>query len=95
MKVPLGGGSTTTLASGQSTPMSVAVDAASVYWTNFGTAADNFMDGTVMSAPLDGGTATTLASEQSTPVSIVVDATSVYWLDVVGSGNAVMKVAKP
>ena len=75
MKVPLGGGSPTTLASGQRIPTASPSDATSVYWTNG--------DGTVMKVPLGGGSPTTLASGQSDPAGIAVDATSVYWTNTV------------
>ena len=52
MKVLLGGGTPTTLASGQFNPSGIAVDATTVYWTN------NYMStaGAVMKVPLGGGT---------------------------------------
>jgi cysteine-rich repeat protein len=76
-----GSGTLTTLASGQSYPISIAVDATSVYWTNSGS-------GTVMKVPISGGTPIVLASSQSYPLSIVVDATNAYW----ASSGTVMKV---
>jgi hypothetical protein len=46
----------------------MAVDATSVYWTNY-------ISGTVMKVGIGGVTPTTLASGQDTPSSIAVDAT--------------------
>jgi hypothetical protein len=76
MQVARGGGTPTTLASGQEFPISIAVDATSVYWANAGS---SDTDGALMKVPLGGGTPTTLASGQNNPNAIVVDAASVYW----------------
>ena len=65
-------------------PLGIAVDATSVYWTNY-------EGGTVQKVGLGGGTPVTLASGQATPYDIAVDATSVYWTNL---GGTVMKVAK-
>jgi hypothetical protein len=75
-KVPLAGGTVTTLATGQSSPYKVVVDANNVYWVTYGTGKT---DGTVMSVPIAGGTPTTLASAQGSPTGIAVRGGYVYW----------------
>jgi hypothetical protein len=82
VKVPIGGGVWTELASGQNNIAGIAVDARSVYWANQGTGfapdGGSAPSGSVVKVPIDGGTAITLVSGQS-PIGIAVDATSVYW----------------
>ena len=85
VKVAIAGGIRTTLASGQSSPHSIAVDGTSAYWTNAGTKANYSVDGTVMKVAIGGGSLTTLASGQGNPGGIAVDGSSVYWTNIFGT----------
>jgi hypothetical protein len=81
LKVPVRGGSVTTLYSGDSTGVAgIALDATSVYWTNFSD--EPGWPGSVMKIPLGGGPTTTLAAGQYDTGDIVVDSASVYWTGV-------------
>jgi hypothetical protein len=93
MRMPLDGGTATTVAVGSS-PFWVAVDEAGVYWTGqVGSV------GVIMKAPLTNGTPgppITLASGFGVPFYIGVDSTSVYFYNAANeaSMNAIMRVTK-
>jgi hypothetical protein len=79
MKTPIGGGATTVLATGQSIPLDLKVDATNLYWVNQGeTTTPN---GMVMKLPLAGGAAVALATGQNTVFDLAIDSTNVYWND--------------
>jgi len=84
-----GGGAPTTLASGH--PGDIAVDATSVYWTDFDTSSGSGgSNGTVMKVPVGGGPPTILASGQNWLDGIAVDATSVYWTTDNSNGDGML-----
>jgi hypothetical protein len=68
LKVPLGGGATTTLA--MTYAKGIAIDATSLYWV--------VNIGPVMKVPLDGGASRILALNQNS-LAVAVDARNVYW----------------
>jgi hypothetical protein len=79
MRVPLDGGTPTSLISTPTIPGQIAVDANSVYWAYPGTRANDFVDGAVVKVSLVGDFLTWLAPGQQSALGIAVDATSVYW----------------
>ncbi len=82
LRVPLTGGSPTTIASGAGCPVSLALGDVTLYVAGF--------DGSdITSVPLGGGTPTTLASGADRPVGVAADRASVYWTT---SAGALMRV---
>jgi hypothetical protein len=84
-RIAMNGTQQATLATGQTQPRAVAVDAIYTYFTNEG-------EGTVKRVPSAGGPVVTLASGQVQPWGIAVDDQFVYWA-AKGAGT-VLKVAK-
>jgi hypothetical protein len=77
MKVPLAGGTPVVLATGQSRPTAIAVDAVNVYWiTQPGFATQDA--GALQGVTLDGGPPVALATG-GYPVGLAIDSTSGYW----------------
>ena len=83
LTIPIAGGNTTTLVSGQDVPTRLAHDATNLYWTNDDVA------GAVLSVPLAGGTPTVLASNLDHPRAIVAD-DALY----VTTADSVLRIAK-
>jgi hypothetical protein len=75
LKVPLNGGTPTTLVPG-AIPAQFVVDSTFLYWAD-----PNAFPPTVSKMPLTGGTIVALATNPSLPVSVAVDANNVYFAD--------------
>ncbi len=92
LSVPIGGGTVTTLSTGESQPGPIVSDSTALYWK---------VTGAIRKYPKAGGPATTLANcanlstvsagQCSSPNRLTVDATYVYWTDV---GGALFRVVK-
>ncbi len=82
MKVPVGGGTPTTLASRPGAPAHLAVDASYIYWAEQA-------PGAIMKVPLAGGPPTLLAAALPVPWQIAIDDADVYWM-----GQGLMKAPK-
>jgi hypothetical protein len=77
------------LASGQASPLKIAVDGTHVYWTNWGTCGVGGCTGQVVTRRLAGceQAPIVLASGQEYPRGIAVDAANVYWTTTDGLGS--------
>jgi hypothetical protein len=77
--MPVTGKTAHVLASGQASPITVAVDSTSVYWTNAGATTMTNTEGAVMKTSLSGGEPTTLAGPYNLPQWLVLDGGFVYF----------------
>ncbi len=84
-KMPLGGGTVTTLATGLTSGNDIVLDASNIYWTESGDVGSGPVagSGVLRKVPKNGGTVTTLASGLNAPYGITLDFASgyVFWVE--------------
>jgi hypothetical protein len=79
LKVPVGGGTPTTFASGAIYPLSLSLDSTNVYWVAQGGGSGS--SGAVLAATLDGGSVSTLAYDLEEPTFLAVSGPWVCWVE--------------
>lgn len=81
------------LAAAPKEPEGIATDGQSVYWTEIGTQATGYKDGTIKRCPAGGGCSpVTIASAQTRPFAVALDQHYVYWTNT--TAGTVMKAVK-
>ena len=83
MKVPIGGGTVTTVASTQSVPFSLVIGNGNVYWSNYGLSAP----GLIMSASTTTSAITPLVSGLDDPSALAIWGNTLYWTNANSSPN--------
>ncbi|MFQ5964389.1 MAG: CARDB domain-containing protein [Candidatus Scalinduaceae bacterium] len=93
-KVPINGGSVTTLATGLDNPFRIAVDNNNLYFTEYANGVAGA--GSIKKISINGGAIATLASGLNGPYDIVEDSISIYWTEkgTNGTDGAIMKLGK-
>jgi hypothetical protein len=81
---PIGGGTVTTIASGQSVPVCIIVSGGRIFWSEYGLNAP----GLVLSAPAGGGSVTPLVAGLSDPAALAIFNNTLYWTNDNSSPNA-------
>jgi hypothetical protein len=85
LRVPVGGGTPTTLATGRTgSVVAIAVDSSNVYWIE---GEGTIQEGAVAAMPKGGGYVSILAAGLGDPSAIAVDGTGVYFTNPSGGGN--------
>jgi len=93
VKVPIGGGMLTTIASSQSVPFSLLIGGTTLYWSDYGLSAP----GVIMSAPTGNGPVVPLVSGLDDPSAMAVSGQTLYWMNVNSSPNHgyLMSLSRP
>jgi hypothetical protein len=83
------------IATEQASPTSLATDGKALYWTNRGTTAAGFHDGSVQRYALPDGPQTTLAKDQTEPTALFIARGFIYWANAADPDGQIMMASLP
>jgi hypothetical protein len=87
VKVPLGGGSLTVLASGRNNPLDIAVSGTDLYWTDYAAPEDD-----VARMSINGGAVTVLSPTADNPTTLLISGGFVYFGNRAATPSGVYRV---